>query len=148
MRLALVHDYLNQYGGAERVLEVLHEMYPDAPIYTSIYDPKRLPTSYRKYDIRTSFMQQLPGVMSHHQAYLACYPIAFEAFDLSEYDIVLSNSSAWSKGVVTTPETTHVCYCLTPMRWAWRYHDYVEREHLGPVVRFGLPAAMTALRVW
>ena len=148
MRLAIVHDYLNQYGGAERVLESLHDLYPEAPIYTSIYDPPRLPAFYREWDIRTSFMQRLPGVSSHHQAYLPCYPVAFESFDFSEYDVVLSNSSAWCKAVVTPPETVHVCYCLTPMRWAWRYHDYVERERLGRLARFGLPAAMTALRMW
>jgi glycosyltransferase involved in cell wall biosynthesis len=148
MRLALVHDYLNQYGGAERVLDALHELYPDAPVYTSMYDSARMPSSYRALDIRTSFMQRLPGVTTHHQAYLACYPLAFESFDLSGYDVVLSNSSAWCKGIVTQPETVHICYCLTPMRWAWRYSDYVEREQLGRLARFGLPAAMTALRIW
>lgn len=148
MRLAIVHDYLNQHGGAERVLEALHDLYPDAPIYTSIYDPARLPAFYRRWDIRTSFMQRLPGVSSHHQAFLPCYPVAFESFDFSGYDVVLSNSSAWAKGVVTPPDTIHVCYCLTPMRWAWRYYDYVERERLGRLPRLGLPAAMTALRVW
>ena len=88
MRLAIVHDYLNQYGGAERVLDGLHELYPSAPIYTSMYDPARMPASYRGLDIRTSFMQRLPGVTTHHQAYLPCYPIAFEAFDFSDYDVV------------------------------------------------------------
>ena len=148
MRLAIVHDYLNQYGGAERVLEALQELFPDAPIYTSIYDPARLPDRYRSCDIRTSFMQRLPGVSRHHQSYLPCYPVAFESFDFSGYDVVLSNSSAWCKGVVTPPDTIHVCYCLTPMRWAWRYREYVEREGFGRLVRLGLPAAMTALRVW
>src|SRR5215212_1203530 len=105
MRLAIVHDYLNQYGGAERVLNALHDLYPAAPIYTSIYDPSRMPASYRQFDIRTSFMQRLPGVATHHQAYLAFYPVAFESFDFSDYQVVLSNSSAWSKGIVTSPET-------------------------------------------
>jgi glycosyltransferase involved in cell wall biosynthesis len=148
MRLAIVHDYLNQYGGAERVLEVLHELFPAAPIFTSMYDPERLPLHYRQYDIRTSFMQRLPGVSRRHQAYLPCYPVAFESFDFSGYDLVLSNSSAWCKGVITPPETVHVCYCLTPMRWAWRYQDYVEREGFGRLIRLGLPSVMTALRVW
>jgi glycosyltransferase involved in cell wall biosynthesis len=148
MRLAIVHDYLNQYGGAERVLDALHDLYPCAPIYTSMYSPARMPASYRALDIRTSFMQRLPGVTTHHQAYLPCYPIAFESFDFSEYDVVLSNSSAWCKGVVTPPETVHICYCLTPMRWAWRYREYVERERIGRLFRLGLPAAITALRVW
>lgn len=148
MRLAIVHDYLNQYGGAERVLESLHELFPDAPIYTSIYDPLRLPASYREFDIRTSFMQRLPGVSRHHQRYLPCYPVAFESFDFTGFDVVLSNSSGWCKGVVTPPETVHICYCLTPMRWAWRYDEYVRREGFGRLVKLGLPAAMTALRVW
>src|SRR5215211_2567420 len=90
MRLAIVHDYLNQYGGAERVLEALHDLYPDAPIYTSIYDPGRMPDFYRGWDIRTSFMQRLPGVSAHHQKYLPCYPVAFESFELSGYDVILS----------------------------------------------------------
>ena len=148
MRLAIVHDYLNQYGGAERVLDALHALFPCAPIYTSMYDPARMPASYRGLDIRTSFMQRLPGVTTHHQAYLPCYPIAFEAFDFSDYDVVLTNSSAWCKGVITPPETVHICYCLTPMRWAWRYRDYVERELISRLLRLGLPAAITALRVW
>lgn len=148
MRIALVHDYLNQYGGAERVLEELHALFPTAPIYTSMYAPERMPAIYRTFDIRTSFMQRLPGVTSHHQAYLPFYPLAFESFDLSGYDVVISNSSAWCKGIVTPPETVHICYCLTPMRFAWRYHDYVERERLGRLARFGLPAVITALRVW
>src|SRR5439155_19913716 len=121
MRVALVHDYLNQYGGAERVLEELHELFPTAPIYTSIFDPSAIPDAYRHMDVRTSFMQRLPGVMRHHQPYLALYPLAFESFDLDAYDLVLSNSSAFCKGVVTAPFTLHLCYCLTPMRWAWDY---------------------------
>ena len=148
MKLAIIHDYLNQYGGAERVLEILHGLYPDAPIYTSIYDPAAMPEAYRQWDIRTSFMQRLPGVMGRHQLYLPFYPLAFEGFDLSEYDVVLSNSSAWSKGVMTTPSTLHLCYCLTPMRWVWNYRDYVQRERFGKPIRMMLPAVMNWLRCW
>src|SRR3954451_16875484 len=131
MNLALVHEYLNQYGGAERVLEHLHAMYPAAPIYTSMYPPEIMPAAYRAFDVRTSFMQRLPGVHRHHQPYVLCYPLAFETFDLSSYDVVLSNSSAYCKGVITPPETLHVCYCLTPMRWVWSYREYVDRERVG-----------------
>ncbi len=148
MKLAIIHDYLNQYGGAERVLEVLHELFPEAPIYTSIYDPSAMPASYRSWDIRTSFMQRLPGVMRHHQLYMACYPLAFESFDLSEYDLVLSNSSAWCKGVLTSPATLHLCYCLTPMRWVWNYREYVQRERFGRPIRLALPLFMNWLRLW
>jgi glycosyltransferase involved in cell wall biosynthesis len=148
MRVALVHDYLNQYGGAERVLERLHEMFPEAPIYTSIFDSAAMPASYQTMDIRTSFMQRLPGVMQRHQSYLPLYPLVFENFDLSGYDVVISNSSAWAKSVITEPDTLHVCYCLTPMRWAWRYRDYVNRERLGRLARAALPPIMNYLRVW
>jgi glycosyltransferase involved in cell wall biosynthesis len=148
MKIALAHDYLNQFGGAERVLEQLHDYYPDAPIYTSIYDSKGMPSAYRSWDIRTSFMQRLPLITKQHQAYLMAYPIAFESFDLGGYDVVISNSSAFCKGVVTGPNTLHISYCLTPMRWVWRYRDYVERERLGGIARMVLPPLIHYLRVW
>lgn len=148
MKLAIVHDYLNQYGGAERVLEEMHTLWPDAPIYTSIYAPELMPPSYRSMDIRPSFMQRLPGVMRHHQPYLPFYPFAFEAIDLAEYDVVVSNSSAFAKGVVTQPSALHICYCLTPMRWVWSYHEYVRRERLGRLSRLALPLVVNYLRLW
>src|SRR5688500_1241520 len=111
MRVALVHDYLNQYGGAERVIETLHEMYPDAPIYTSLYEPDAMPAHFREWDIRTSFLQRMPLARRYHRAFFLLYPLAFESFDLSEYDLVISNSSAWAKGVITGPSTQHVSYC-------------------------------------
>jgi glycosyltransferase involved in cell wall biosynthesis len=144
----LIHDYLNQYGGAERVLEALHAMYPAAPIYTSMYAPQLMPEDYRQWDIRTSFMQRLPSVHYHHQKYLLAYPLAFESFQLGYYDVVLSNCSAWAKGVLTPPETLHVCYCLTPMRWAWSFREYVERERIGATLRRVLLFAMHYLRLW
>lgn len=148
MKVALVHDYLNQMGGAERVVMAFHEIFPDAPIFTSIYDPKRVDPAFQKMDIRTSFMQKLPLVTKHHQPYLPLYPVAMEAFDLRGYDLVLSSSSAFGKGVLTRPETMHICYCHTPMRWCWNYDEYVEREHLGGAARKVLPFLMTRLRTW
>jgi glycosyltransferase involved in cell wall biosynthesis len=148
MKVALVHDYLNQMGGAERVVIALHEIFPDAPIYTSIYDPARVDPVFQKMDIRTSFMQNLPMVTKHHQPYLPLYPFAMEKFDLRGYDLVLSSSSAFGKGVITRPETMHICYCHTPMRWCWNYEEYVEREHLGRVARTVLPFLITKLRTW
>jgi glycosyltransferase involved in cell wall biosynthesis len=148
LRLALIHDYLNQHGGAERVLEELYKLWPAAPIYTSMYAPELMPPQYRQMDVRTSFMQHLPGVGYHHQKYLLAYPLAFESFQLGGYDVVLSNSSAWCKGVVTPPDTLHVCYCLTPMRWAWSYREYVDRERVGKTLRRVLPLAMHYLRLW
>jgi glycosyltransferase involved in cell wall biosynthesis len=148
LKVALVHDYLNQYGGAERVLEELHTLFPHAPVYTSMYWPEKMSPTIRRLDVRTSFMQRLPMVTRNHQPFLLLYPLAFESFDLSEFDVVISNSSAFCKGVVTPPGTLHICYCLTPMRWVWNYHAYVDRERLGWMARMVLPAAISQLRAW
>ncbi|MBV9896219.1 MAG: glycosyltransferase [Chloroflexi bacterium] len=148
LKVALVHDYLNQYGGAERVLEELHALFPNAPVYTSMYWPEKMSPTIRGLDVRTSFMQRLPMVTRNHQPFLLLYPLAFEGFDLSEFDVVISNSSAFCKGVVTPPGTLHICYCLTPMRWVWNYHAYVDRERLGWMARMVLPAAISQLRAW
>jgi len=148
MKVALVHDYLNQMGGAERVVLAFHELFPDAPLYTSIYDPRRVDAAFQQIDIRTSFMQRLPFVKKHHQPFLPLYPFAMERLDLRGYDLILSSSSAFGKGVITKPGTMHICYCHTPMRWCWNYDEYVEREQLGKLARGVLPFLITWLRVW
>ncbi|NWF79778.1 MAG: glycosyltransferase [Chloroflexi bacterium] len=148
MRVAIVHDYLNQYGGAERVLEALHELYPAAPVYTSLYDPATMPEAYLSWDIRTSFMQRLPGWRRHFRRYFLLYPAAFESFDLSEYDLILSSSSAYAKGVIPHPGAVHVCYCHTPMRFAWRTRDYMEREGISRLQGALLPFALSYVRLW
>ncbi len=148
MPTALAHDWLNQAGGAESVLETFHGMYPQAPIYTSMFAPRRLPAAYGQWDIRTSFMQRLPGVAGHHQAYLPLYPLAFGRLDLSAYDLVISNASAFCKGVRTRPGAVHLCYCLTPTRFLWMYPEYVAREGLGLLPRAILPPVIRLLRAW
>ena len=148
MRVAIAHDYLNQYGGAERVLEALHALFPDAPVYTSIYDPAAMPPAYRAWDIRTSWMQQLPGWRRHFRKYFLLYPSAFESFDLSAYDLILSSSSAYAKGVIPRPGARHICYCHTPMRFAWRTDAYVERESIGGLQAAILPVMLTYVRLW
>ncbi len=148
MNVALVHDYLNQMGGAERVLLALHDLYPDAPIFTSIYDPERVDPAFRRLDIRTSFMQRLPLIRKHHQPYLMLYPLAFERLDLRAYDLILSSSSAFAKGIMTRPDAVHICYCHTPMRWAWSYQDYIEGEKVLAPARAFLPFFMRRLRQW
>ena len=147
-RVAIACSWLNQYGGAERVLETLHEMYPEAPIYTSMYEPRAMPECYKTWDIRTSFLQRLPLSRSKHQLFLSLYPLAFEQFDLGDYDVVINNSSAFSYGVITRPETRHICYCLTPARFLWNYHDYARRESLGRGARLALAPLLTSLRQW
>ncbi|HEV8192411.1 MAG TPA: glycosyltransferase [Ktedonobacterales bacterium] len=149
MQVALVHDYLNQMGGAEKVLLTLHELYPQAPIHTSIFDPKRVDRRFSSMDIRTSFMQRLPFVKRYHQPFLPLYPYAFERTDLRWYDLVISDSSAFAKGVVTRPDALHICYCHTPMRWAWNYDDYIDREDIGnPLTRRALIPFISWLRSW
>lgn len=148
-RVALVHDWLNQSGGAENVLEELVELFPGAPVYTSIYAPERMPATYRAWDIRTSFMQRLPAVASHHQRYLPLYPLAFSRFRLSGYDLVLSNKSGFCHGIgLGTPRPLHVCYCLTPTRFLWLYEQYREREQIGGMVDTALQPVLALLRRW
>lgn len=117
MKVAIVHDYLNQYGGAERVVEVLHEIFLEAPIYTSIHIPKNLSKSFREMDIRVSFMQKLPFLDRHFKKYLLLYPKAMDSFNLESYDVALSSSSAFAKGVKLPKKICHICYCHNPMRF-------------------------------
>ncbi|HTY08267.1 MAG TPA: glycosyltransferase [Candidatus Edwardsbacteria bacterium] len=147
MRTAIIHDYLNQYGGAERVLECLHQLYPGAPVYTIIYDPARMPQRFRSWEIRPSWVNRLPGVRRHYEKMIPLFPYAIESLDLSDYDLVISLSSAWAKGVLTTPQTLHVCVCTSPMRFAWdEYHQRLR--HSNPLLRPALAAALHRIRIW
>jgi glycosyltransferase involved in cell wall biosynthesis len=151
LRIALVHDWLNQMGGAENVLEEFVRLFPSAPVYTSMYDRRRMPAAYRDWDIRTSFMQRLPGVHRHHQKYLALYPLAFARTDLSDYDLVLSNKSGFCHGVRTANShrrAVHVCYCLTPTRYLWLFEQYREREQISSALAALLRPVLTQLRRW
>ncbi len=148
MRVAIVHDYLVDTGGAERVVIALHALYPDAPIFTSVLDARTTFTAFRTMDVRTSFLQRLPVRKSNYKFLLPFFPLAFESFDFSEYDVVLSSASAFAKGVVTAPETLHVCYCHTPARFVWRYHEYIAQEQLGRVARLVIALIVHRLREW
>jgi glycosyltransferase involved in cell wall biosynthesis len=147
-RIALAHDDLIQHGGAERVVDVLHDIYPHAPLYTAVYAHDAMPKHYRAWDIRTSFMQGLPWVAKMHQAYLPLYPVAMEGFDLSGYDVVLSSSSRFAKGIITSEDTLHVCYCHAPMRFAWNYHEYMQGEKSAKKASRILPLVMNYMRLW
>ncbi len=148
MNVALVHDWLNQMGGAEDVLQSLVALFPEAPVYTALYRPERMPATWRTWDIRTSFIDRLPLARRRQQLYFPLYPLAFEQFDFSGYDLVLSNKSGFCHGILTGPETVHICYCLTPTRYVWRYHQYAAQERLGPLVRRLLPPFLSRLRQW
>ncbi len=147
-RVAIVHDYLVDSGGAERVVLALHEQFPQAPIFTSVHDRLTTFPAINALDIRTSFLQRLPVRKSNYKLLLPFYPIAFESFDLSEYDILISSSSSFAKGVIAAPNTLHVCYCHTPPRFAWRFHEYIEREQLSRLKRFFVSGIVRYLRNW
>lgn len=148
MKLALVHDWLNQMGGAEDVLEVLVDLYPDSPVYTSIYNAARMPDAYRQWDIRTLWIDNMPLIRQHHQPYLPLYPVAWGTTNLSAYDVVLSNKSGFCHVFQHDANTLHICYCLTPTRYVWQLDAYLEREGYGPVMGAALRPIVGALRFW
>ncbi len=148
MTLALVHDWLNQMGGAEDVLEQLVRYYPDAPVYTSMYAPDLMPPAYRAWDVHTTWMDRLPGIHEHHQRYLPLYPLAWRGVDLAGYDVVLSNKSGFCHGVHTGPDTLHICYCLAPTRYIWSLESYLDRERLGTSVRVAAQIVARLFRQW
>lgn len=146
MKVALVASWLNQYGGAERVLEVVHDLFPTAPLFTATYAPAALPAAYRAWDIRSSFLDRLP--IADKRLLLPLFPAAFESFDLRGYDRILSITSAFAHGVRRPLNTQHVCYCLTPARFLWNYDDYIQREQIGRLPRLVLPIFIARLRRW
>lgn len=149
MRIALVHDYLVQYGGAERVLECFTELFPDAPIYTLVYSPELMHGVFSDKDIRTSFIQKLPFAKNRHRIFPQLMPVAIEQFDFSKYDIVLSDSSSYAKGIITGPETLHICYMHTPMRYAWDdCQKYTKDFYFPNIVKKLVPFAMNYIRIW
>lgn len=148
MKLALIHDWLNQRGGAEDVLETLVGMSPGSPVYTSIYAPELMPASYRDWDIRTLWIDRLPGIHQHHQPYLPFYALAWNGLSLTGYDVILSNKSGFCHGVRHDGGAIHICYCLAPTRYVWQPDAYLAREGLGRAVRAGLRPLIAGLRKW
>jgi len=128
-----VYDRVNKWGGAERVLLALHEMFPKAPLYTSVYDPKNAPWAEIFPKVIPSFLQKIPVLRSFHELLGVFTPIAFEMFDFSFYDLVISVSSEAAKGIITAPSTTHVCYCLTPTRYLWNDYKFYKRHPQFPL---------------
>ncbi len=153
MKVAIVHDYLVQYGGAERVFEKILTLYPKAPIYTLLYNPEslapRLTELLQGRQIITSALQRFPGTTKHHRLFPLLMPYFIEQFDLSEYDVVISDTSSFAKGIITKPQTIHISYCHTPTRYAWdNSHQYI-REYRNllpfkPLANWGVHY----LRIW
>ncbi len=147
LKVAIVHYWLVNMRGGERVVEALCELFPQADIYTHVYDPASVSQIIRSHPVRTTFIQKLPAPVRHYRDYLPLMPLALEQLDLREYDLVISSESGPAKGVVVSPDTVHVCYCHTPMRYVWdMYHDYAAET--GGLKRFLIPPLIHYLRLW
>jgi len=149
MKIALVHDYLVQDGGAERVLQAFQEIWPEAPTFALLHDPKRMGGAFDDKDIRTSFLQRLPFALKKYKWLMPLMPAATEQYDLSGFDAVLTSTSAFAKGVITRPETLHVCYCHTPTRYLWSdTHSYINEMNLPRPIKSIIPLMLTRIRQW
>jgi len=147
-KVALVFDWLTTAGGAEQVNRELLEIFPNAKIFTSLYNPQKV-KGFENAEIETSFIQKIPFAKKKHQIFLPLMPYAYESFDLSEYDIVISSSHSCAKGVITKPETTHICYCHTPMRYAWdNWHEYINQYKINWFVKKLSKKMMHKIRIW
>lgn len=148
MRIALVHDFFCNLGGSDAVVQALHQLFPDAPVYTLIIaDRSRGADVLQGIELRFSFLQRIPWARRSHQPFLPLFPIAVEQFDLRGYDLVISSSHSCAKGVITPPETLHICYCHTPMRYAWdMYPEYTRR--MGRLARAVTALVMHYVRLW
>jgi glycosyltransferase involved in cell wall biosynthesis len=148
LKLALAHDWLNQMGGAENVLEEMVAMYPGAPVYTTIYGPAQMPAAYREWDIRATWLDRAPAVHRHHQPYLPLYPPAVASMDLSGFDVILSNKSGFIHGLRHSARQLHICYCLAPTRYVWSYGDYAQREGFGRWLGAAIAPVISRLQRW
>ncbi len=144
-KVAIVYDRVNKWGGAERVLLALHEIFPDAPLYTSVYDKKKAPWAKAFPIIKTSFLQKFPLANRYHEFLGTFMPLAFESFDLAEFGLVISVTSEAAKGINVGPNTLHICYCLTPTRYLWSHHDLYFKN---PVLKFLSRPSVWYLKKW
>lgn len=148
MKIALAHDWLNQIGGAEDVLEALKRLYPDSPIYTSIFAQSLMPAHFQDWDIRPLWINQLPGIHQRHQAYLPLYPLAWQNLEIQNFDVILSNKSGFCHGLRFSPESLHICYCLAPTRYVWQLDNYLAGENLSASATLLLRPLVALLRPW
>lgn len=152
MKVAIVYDRVNKWGGAEQLLLALREIWPEAPLYTSVYNEKTADWAKVFPKVVCSFLQKWPWAKNHHELYPWLTPLAFESFNFDEFDVVISVTSAEAKSVLTKPKTLHVCYCLTPTRYLWSgYFDYLKEPGLGilnGIAKYFLPAILYKLRLF
>lgn len=146
MKIAIVHDWLTNMGGAEQVVINFKEIYKEAPIYTTFYNPDKLDGKLKNIEVKTSYLQK-KKMVENHKKYFPLMPMAFEKFDLNEYDVVLSSSSSCAKGVLTKPGSVHICYCHTPMRYAWEKRDEYT-EGMGKLKKKLVEILCHYMRIW
>lgn len=148
-KTALVHYWLTGMRGGEKVVQSICNLFPDIDIFTLVYNKDKIIDSINQHNICTSFIQKLPFAKKKYQTYLPLMPIAIEQFDLSKYDIVISSESGIAKGVLTNPETCHICYCHTPMRYLWNmYFDYIRNENIRHLKKIFISKYFNYLRLW
>ncbi len=147
IKVAIVHDWLVNYGGAERVVEQFLKIYPNADIYTLVYDEKKMGKTFPKEKVHASFVQKFPKATKIYTKLLSFMPRAFESFDLTSYDLVIASSSCCAKGVITSPDTFYFAYIHSPMRYAWDlYYDYLSTS--GMLTRFFMKRQIPSIRQW
>ena len=149
MKVALIHDHLAQMGGAEKVLQVLTEMFLDAPVYTFLYEKENIEKNFPNIHIKSSIIQKLPGSVKHYKWYMPFMPMAVEFFDLTDYDLVISNTSSFAKGVITNSECLHICYCHTPTRYLWsNTHQYINELKYNKYFKKIISLVLNYVRIW
>ncbi len=133
MKVAIAYDWVNQIGGAERVLQTLHQIWPKAPLFTSVYDSKKAAWAKEFPLVKTSFLQSIPGTKKYYRFFAPLIPIGFEQFNFDDFDLVISVTSGPAKAIVTKPQTCHICYCLTPPRYFWE-RRFLDKKWLFPLL--------------
>ena len=147
MKVAIVHYWLVGMRGGEKVIEALCRMYPEADVFTHVYVPDRISDVINRHRVITSFISKLPKAHKMYQSYLPFMPLALEQLDLRGYDLIISSESGPAKGIVPPPESLHICYCHSPMRYIWNmFHDYRERS--GFLTRLMMPVLAHYVRNW
>ncbi len=150
IKVALVHDFLVDYGGAERVLEVLSETFPEAPIYTLLYDKEKMGEKFKGKIIHTSFLQKFPKFLRKRKKWMLPFMmVAPETFNLRDFDLVISSSGAWTKGIITRLNTTHISYVHSPIRFAWdENEEYLVQQGRKKIIGFFARFVLGYIRVW
>lgn len=149
MKVALAHDFLNQFGGGERVLKIFSEIFPDATIFTLFFDNEKLGKEFDKSKVVVSSLQKHKFLAKRYRYLLPFFPQAVEKFDLSEFDVVISSSNSFVKGVITKPETLHICYCHAPTRYLWDWNkEYFKEQKLSKFKKTFVLPMLSYLRIW